>query len=213
MKNAFALQWACSAHTHSLYRRGHKKTVKLASSLAVIALIATGCVAPSSTGGAVTEDRSGTNAELLHPESHGESPPADSRPDYVAEFGQAYEWEDGLLIKVSEPKPYKPSKWACCPENSENLDAVMFTVKIVNGTNKPWNPDDWFYATLLAGSTEAQQVHDSDKLTTLTTRVLPGREGKTELAFMVETTDPERLQLDVTPSSDLATTSWVGSWN
>lgn len=116
----------------------------------------------------------------------------------LAYFGQTYEWADGMALTVSQPEPFKPSRFAAADKG----DHVRFTVTIVNGTGKTYDPASYFWATMQSGNREASEIFDSARgLDGLPgTSILPGREAQFDVGFTV--LDPRDLVYEVQPSVD-----------
>ncbi|MCV9996533.1 hypothetical protein OIU93_19905 [Paeniglutamicibacter sp. ZC-3] len=150
---------------------------------------AAGTNAPSTTAApaaaAETEEASGT-------ESASASPAEEQMP----QFGESYTWEDGITIKIGQPKAYKPSQSAAV---SGDGDPIAFNVTIVNGTGERFDPA-MFNATMQSSNVEADQIFDSAKKLegTPSTTILPKRESSFQLGFTVA--DKKDLVLEVTPS-------------
>lgn len=163
------------------------------AALSVAALLLAGC---ASTEGKADEDPpSGTNADTEAAE------PADTETSEAADpgqlsFGQAYTYEDGLTVKVSEPRPFEPGESAAAKPGP----AVVFTVVVVNKTGKPFDAT-LFYITLQSGNEEAPEIFDSEKGIegSPSTKVLDGREAKWKIAYNVK--DPADLVLEVQPDA------------
>jgi hypothetical protein len=88
------------------------------------------------------------------------SAPSDSgssAPPAATGSENAFEWEDGVSVEVSEPSPVTFSDTACCPDDPEG---VSYTVKIVNGSDESLEPIS-LLTTLTADGVEADRVFDS----------------------------------------------------
>lgn len=110
-------------------------------------------------------------------------------------FGTAYTWDDGLPVEVGAPEDYTPGEYAVGTEGFSQF--VSFTIRIVNGTSKNWDPS-LFYVTLQSGNQEASKVYDTEQLgDSPTTTLLPGREVEYRIAFGVK--DPADLVMEVAP--------------
>ena len=183
---------------------------KIMGTLAVssLALVLAACGAQT-PGAESTTDAAGTNApsttaaptaaaaaveteEASETESASASPAEETMP----QFGESYTWEDGITIKIGEPKAYKPSESAYV---SGDGDPIVFNVTIVNGTEARFDPAV-FHATMQSSNVEAESIYDSAKNLegTPSTTILPKRESSFQLAFAVA--DKKDLVLEVTPS-------------
>ena len=170
---------------------------KLAALTVVLATLFAGC---SSTGGSTDADPpKGSNADSSTPATTDE--PADDASEEPAspKFGQAFTWDDGLTLKVSRPKPFKPSEYAATTGKGQ---AIRFTFTVVNKTKKAYDPT-LFYATLQSGNSEANEVFDSENGLegSPQTKVLPGRETKFDMGWT--TKNPKDLVLEVSPDAGI----------
>lgn len=173
-------------------------TRKALAALGLIAVLtATGC--GSTTGKADSDPPSGTNADASTPASADASPTAETSQDANLKFGQAFTWEDGLTVKVSKPKPFKPSEYAATTGKGQ---AIKFTFTVVNQTKKPYDPS-LFYATLQSGNTEAEEIFDSENGLegSPNTKVLAGREAKFDAGYNVK--NPKDLVLELSPDAGM----------
>jgi hypothetical protein len=162
---------------------------KLAAA-AALGLLLTAC---ASTGG--TADRNPPSGSNGDPSS--DSPGADDSTDSnQLKFGQAFTYDDGLTVKVTKPRPFKPSEYAA----SKPGPAVRFTFTIVNKTGKPFDAG-LFLATLQSGNKEATEIYDdqNDINGSPSTKVLNGREAQWDAAYNVK--DPKDLVLEVQPDA------------
>lgn len=130
------------------------------------------------------------------PTPEGTTEPDDS-DDGVTSFGDHFEWEDGIQVFVSEPKPYRPSQYASTGKQPENL---VVTIRIVNNGKKRYSPFDLSYS-MQSGNREAQEIFDSPRLEGAPeTTLLPGREVEFESGWNVK--DSRDLVLEVSPTFD-----------
>lgn len=170
--------------------------------LVVATLTLVGC---GGTGGKPTSDKprgtnaptnSGTPAPPAQDETPVADPADDSSSNDTAQFGKTYSWSDGLQVTVSEPSSYKPGEYAAGVV--EGQEAVVFTVRIINGTGKVYEPV-LFSTTLQSGNSEGSQIYDSGNGLggSPTTKLLNGRESEFRIAFSVM--DPTDLVLEVRP--------------
>ena len=109
-------------------------------------------------------------------------------------FGEQVSYDDGLAVTVSAPKPFKPGQYAAGGKKGDQF--VEFTITVVNGTKKPYDPVD-FYQTLQSGNAEAEEVYDSENgfNGTPSTTVLPGREAEWKVGYAVK--DPNSLVMEI----------------
>jgi hypothetical protein len=160
--------------------------------IAVTTLLLCGLTGCATTPGTADGDPpSGSNTAEGKPEK------VEDRP---LKFGSAFTWKDGLTVKVSEPKPFKPSKYAAVPGRGNKH--VVFTVTVVNKTPKTFDPS-LFNMTMQSANVEAQQLFDKDKELngTPATKLLQGRESQFRAGFTVK--NPQDLVLDLSPDAGL----------
>jgi hypothetical protein len=165
--------------------------------LAILAALFAGC--SQTEGKTDANPPAGSNADTSTPAAT-DTPAADESDTAASpKFGQAYTWDDGLSLKVSKPKPFKPSEYAATTGKGT---AVKFTFTIVNKTDKPYDPS-LFYATLQSGNTEAGDIFDSENGIegSPSTKVLPGREAKFDMGWMAK--NPKDLVLEVSPDAGI----------
>ncbi|MGL5825618.1 MAG: hypothetical protein ACRCYU_12525 [Nocardioides sp.] len=122
-------------------------------------------------------------------------------------FGDAFTWQNGLTISVSEPQPFEPSKRAAFDKKAQAH--VFFDVTIVNNTGEKWDAG-LTYISLQSGNSEAQQVFDSDNGLEgrPITRVPEGRETTFKIGFNVKST--RNLAMKVSPGdAESESTVWT----
>lgn len=156
------------------------------------------------TGGQATDSpTSGSNAPTeTVTESQTEEPAAEEEPEPsltgedpgVLALGDSFTYSDGLQITISEPTPFTSSEWAM----PESVQALAFDIKVVNGTNAPYDPS-METVTAQIGNTEAEEVFDSEQgfEGAPMTKVLPGREIAYKVGFAGS--DTENLVLEYQP--------------
>jgi hypothetical protein len=158
---------------------------------------ATGDGAPAEDGGA-----SGGAAGDLSGGAEGgaEGGAAGGAVSGDAAFGDALEYDDGLVVTVGAPQDYTPSDTAYV-DGPVPAAYVAFDVTIVTGTGQDFEPIG-FLLTLQSGSTEESQVFDSVQGLDGTpyTTLLPGREVSFRVGFGASV--PDDLVLEVTPGFD-----------
>jgi hypothetical protein len=165
------------------------------AALALVAAMATaGC--SSTSGKADSEPPSGSNADKS---SAAASPSAKASKNANPKFGEAFTWKDGLSVKVSKPRPFKPSEYAA---GSDKGQAIRFTFTVINKTDKPYDPS-LFSATLQSGNAEAEEIFDNENGLegSPSTKVLAGREAKFDLGFSVK--NPKDLVLELSPDAGI----------
>ena len=184
--------------------------MKKTASIAAISSLALGLSACGGMGGSETESpASGSNrptatetvTEAPEPaKTEAETVEAEPEPSLTGEdpgilqLGKTFAYSDGLEVTISKPSSFTSSEWA----SPESVQALAFDIKIVNGTNAPYDPSmDMFTAQI--GNTEAEEVFDTDQgfEGTPMTKVLPGREASYKVGFAG--TDTENLVLEFIP--------------
>jgi hypothetical protein len=183
-----------------------KLLMVVATSLAVLGLSAcirvtgapsagqTGSNRPAETSAIPSEQPSAVESEpdVAEPEPT-EAPVASDEP---LVFGKSMTYADGLSFSIGKPKTFHPSEYAL---SSAAKAYVKFTVTLVNGTGKTFDPS-MFNATAQSANVEADQVFDSAKGLGggPHTKLLKGREAKFVIGFGVA--DPKDIVLEVRPS-------------
>jgi hypothetical protein len=146
-------------------------------------------------GGPSTEDPVGDNApsEIFSEPAEAESTP----PDNIAEWREAWTWDDGLSVRLTKPKPFVPSDTAATGHQPHH---IKFTVTIVNDTDALYDPAASLWFTMQSGNREADQVFDGDMGGSPSTKLLPGREAAFQSGWNVM--NPDDLVFEVQPSFD-----------
>lgn len=124
--------------------------------------------------------------------------PAAPAPTPIAQFGQAFNYADGLAVTVSAPQFYTPGKYAA--KGASDTRFVTVEVGLVNGTEAPVDAQQTVLSAVI-NSTEAQQVFDTaNKVSGApNVTVLPGKGVKYRVAFGTSATGPLDLQIQVAP--------------
>ncbi|KAA0973452.1 hypothetical protein FQ154_18200 [Paeniglutamicibacter gangotriensis] len=181
---------------------------KIMGTLAVssLALVLVACGAQTSGAESAATNAAGTNAPsttaapaaAAEEASETESASASPTEEPMPQFGESYTWEDGITVKIGQPKAYKPSQSASVTGDG---DAIAFNVTIVNGTGERFDPA-MFNATMQSSNVEADQIFDSEKKLggAPSTTILPKRESSFQVGFTVA--DKKDLVLEVAPSWD-----------
>ncbi|MGH3785863.1 MAG: hypothetical protein ACRDRG_04780 [Pseudonocardiaceae bacterium] len=124
------------------------------------------------------------------------TPSAGETVNQVA-FGQAFTYEDGTVIAIGPPAPYKPSSSAAMSPTADRAVAVEVTV--TNGTAKPL---DLIAVSLqaTAGEREAGQVYDSTKgITGVPSQTLPPGKRQTFTVVFELPAGPTELRVQARP--------------
>ena len=182
---------------------------KVMGTLAVssLALVLAACGAQTSGAESAATNAAGTNAPsttaapaaaAAETEEASETQSASPAEEQMPQFGESYTWEDGITVKIGQPKAYKPSQSASVTGDG---DAIAFNVTIVNGTGERFDPA-MFNATMQSSNVEADQIFDSAKKLggAPSTTILPKRESSFQVGFTVA--DKKDLVLEVAPSWD-----------
>jgi hypothetical protein len=172
--------------------------IHLGTALAAVAMLA----ACSTTGG-VSDAKAGSNADPPADAPTAESTPAPTA-DPLPLFGQTYTWEDGIAVTVSKPHAYQPTEYAIGTGKTN----VRFTVTIVNGSKRGYHPEETMLS-LQSGNREATEIYDDRIIGIMGTVLLPGREGKYDVAYgMRAATD---LVMEVAPTFDHEPATFVST--
>jgi hypothetical protein len=169
-----------------------------ASTAGTSSAAATGTNRPAATAtdsASVSDPDATDNEDVSVPEdtpSDEESTPEEAAPE---KFGGSFTYEDGISVTISKPKPFTPSDTAAADEAPHY---VQFTVTLVNGTAKRFDPA-LFNTTIQSANEEGDLVIDSAKGIGggPNTKLLAGREAKFRIAYGVK--DPKDLVLEVNP--------------
>jgi hypothetical protein len=134
------------------------------------------------------EEREALLAEIA-PEASVAAPSQD-----VLALGATATYGDGLEITVSAPKAWEPSEYAAGHEAFDHH--LVFPVRVVNGTEAPYDVPLDFYLTVQSSNAEGSEIYDEHMPSTPQTAILPGREAEWQQAFAVA--DPADLVVEVT---------------
>jgi len=130
------------------------------------------------------EDVDTTDAPLPG-DDETEAPAAEST------LGQSFTYDDGLEVRVSEPRRFQPE------DTSSNFPMYLkFKVTVINASDQPYKPID-FSSSMSSDGAEGSAVYDSDMMPPQTT-VLPGKRVSFWIGYGV-TTD-KSLTVQVQPT-------------
>ncbi|MFI0718417.1 DUF4352 domain-containing protein [Streptomyces sp. NPDC021224] len=127
----------------------------------------------------------------------------------VAAYGDTYTYTDGLAITVSKVAKYTPGQYAAGAHHGDK--AVVLTVKITNGTGKP------FDTTLLsvnvkagADGEAAEDIFDLDNTIGdgFSGTVVPAATATAKFAYDIPKSATGKLDIEVQPDSGLEYESW-----
>lgn len=163
-----------------------------AAVVATVALMGTAACTGQEANVNAGEVKSGTNAQTQAPTK--EAPSEEPKDTGILSFGEQAVFDDGLAVTVSEPKAFKPGRWAVGGERFDNH--VIFTVTIVNDTDVIYDPVGYI-ETVQSGNSEGDAIFDTDSGLegTPMTKVLPGRETEFQVAYGVS--DPSDIVMEV----------------
>jgi hypothetical protein len=115
--------------------------------------------------------------------SSGSSPTPTTPVSDTSPFGQAFEYNDGLVVRISKPSPYVPSAIVHDLEDKHHRYYLRFLVTIVNGSTKKYE-QTLFSTTLQSGQREGEEIFDSAKgfNGSPNTVLLPSRSSKFKIA-------------------------------
>jgi hypothetical protein len=129
----------------------------------------------------------------------------------TASFGDSYKWSDGLQASVSGVRSYTPSQYAAGTKPGDA--AIIITVKIRNGTKKPFDPS-LFTVHVKAGAdgVQAEQIFDNSSGLGFTGTILPGSSATQKFAYDIPKGATGTLDVEVEPDATLQYDSehWVG---
>lgn len=145
--------------------------------------------APTTTGG----------AESTSSDSSTVSATDEGSGVVTAKLGTAHTYSDGLQVSVSKPSKYAPSAYAA--HESTSAAYARFTVTIVNGTGKGFNPLA-FSMFVRSGGREGDQIFDSANGIERApdNELPPGAQASFNVGFGVA--KPSDLAVQVNPSFD-----------
>ncbi|MER7177240.1 DUF4190 domain-containing protein [Streptomyces mesophilus] len=142
----------------------------------------------------------------------GEEAPADSADSGdPAVFGDSYEYEDGVLVTVSEPKAYTPDQYAAGHEKGNK--AFQFTITIENGSKEKLDISGAFPSLRDGEGADTEMIFDGSNGTKpFEGTVLPGKKATAKYAFSVPAGAEKELQLEMSPEIlEYDDAIWTGS--
>ena len=116
-------------------------------------------------------------------------------PAVESTLGKSFTYDDGLEVRVSEPREFTPSEYA--GDDGFPLH-LKFKVTVINGSDQPYEPID-FQSSMSSDGAEGSAVYDEGMMPPQTT-VLPGKRVSFWIAYGVTTKDA--LTVQVQPSWD-----------
>jgi len=182
-----------------------KISTSIAVALSVLALASCGTVKSTTTAGKPAPAAASSTTST--PDPNFPTPDASdletSEPEVTEEdtpqtvrFGTTWEWEDGVAVTVSKPKPFRPSEYAAGKDGAKKF--VSFTITVKNGSKQ--KIDLTGMANMASGDTESHEVFDSGNGVSGApmTGILPGRKVTYKVAFGI--TNPNDLVLEYAPT-------------
>ncbi|WP_026533799.1 hypothetical protein [Arthrobacter sp. H14] len=197
-----------------------KKTLSTLAISCGIVLAATGC-----TTGA--EQTSGSEPEAIQapasspapesapaPEPSPESPsPAPEVEESLVEFGETWEYEDGIAVTVTHAGAAQASQYASGADETGG-QMRLFKITIENGTDGIFDPAG-AYTTVNYGDTGkvAERVFDSGQGygDMWQGKILPGKEQSLTLPFAVPTDKAYEVLLSVAPGFEYEDAIFLGT--
>lgn len=134
----------------------------LAALTLALAVPAGGCAGSDPSGASAEPAIDAATAGLPSPTSTAgttavTTPPPAAEPVRTPRFGQTFRYGGGLVVTVSEPRPFRPSPWV----ERRPGDPMRFEIVIRNRTDEEWNPSQ-LHARVLTSFTPAVQIFDYD---------------------------------------------------
>lgn len=160
-------------------------------------LVLTGCSLDEPT---VTEPDAVTSSEspAAEPVAKPTQEPAAEPVEKVANFKQAYTYDDGLKIQVSKIDTAKAGEYAMGAKPGASV--LVLTVKITNGTKTVIDPALLTAAlTYGADGTEVEQVFDGDLGGGFSAKIAPGKSASAEFGYSVPKAGYGSVTFDVSP--------------
>lgn len=182
----------------------HKKT-SLTISAAALALALTGCGfapteasdEPSSSSSTYTPDDALVDEPADEPTAEElDTVPEDMGP-VIAKFGEDWEYEDGMTVKVTAPTAFTPSTYAAGGEGHQSH--IKTSVTITNGTSASFDPT-LAMDTVTSGGAEGDPVFDDGLEGSPMATLLPGRSITYDVGYGVN--DPSDVTIEVSPDWD-----------
>jgi hypothetical protein len=130
----------------------------------------------------------------------------------TARYGDTYTYTDGLAISVSKVSRYTPSQYAAGTHPGD--EAIVLTVKITNGTGKPFDTNlVGVNAKAGADGAATEPIFDDTSGVGFSGTIVPGSVASARFAFDVPRGAAGNLDIEVQPDSGLeyASWHWVGS--
>jgi hypothetical protein len=137
---------------------------------------------------------------------------ATSKAPSTAALGDAFTYKDGLSVNISRLAPFTVSEYAAGAKEGDS--AVTFTVKIKNGTKKPFDTA-LFTLNLKVGpeGVTAEQIFDGEKVGMgFSGTIIPGSAATVKFAYDIPKGAKGNLDIEASPNAGMEYTSmhWIG---
>lgn len=174
-----------------------KKTITTFAALAAASLALTACGGAAESASPDSTPSSSSSSEWT-PEPYEESAP-ESTPNApaVLGFGEDWEYEDGMSVKVSEPTTFTPSEYAAGGEGFPSH--VRFDITLSNNTDAAFDPT-MAMDSVVSGGVEGDAVFDDGLEGSPMSTLLPGKSVTYAVGYGVQ--DATDVQVEVAPSWD-----------
>jgi hypothetical protein len=144
----------------------------------------------------LADDLSGP-APLSAPAVSGQQPAAEApAASTTAAFGERVTFDDGVVVEVTAPQPYKPSRYAAGHDRDR---AVKFDVTVTNGSDEPLEAVT-VMTSATHGGRQVSPIYDSANggSENPAGTILPGKSMTFSVALSLAK-DPAELQVEVRP--------------
>jgi len=150
-------------------------------------LAATGLAACNNAEADTSKDNTSEHAELPEPDTDT----TDDTDHPEAAFGDAFEYRNGVTVRVDPAGDVTPSEWAI---TGEGFNAhKLFEVTITNGSDEAYSPYE-FTSSVLSGGVAGEEIYDSEQGlegSPMIDTLLPGKSVTFKTAYSVM--DPEDI--------------------
>lgn len=201
-----------------------KKTLSTLAVACGLAFATTGCAVGGEAAGSgtVTSDSNVTESSSVAPAAETASTPTESpesptpAPDVqesLVDFGQTWEYEDGIAVTVTHEGGAQASQYAVGAEETAGQMRI-FDISIKNGTDAIFDPVG-AYTTVNYGDNGqvAERVFDSEAGygDMWQGKILPGKKQSLTMAFAIPTDAPSEVLLSVAPGFEYEDALFLGT--
>ncbi|MGW4721428.1 DUF4190 domain-containing protein [Streptomyces sp. NPDC004291] len=174
-------------------------SVTIVVSLAWLVVIVVAAVTVDRADGGTVGRGTSSAAPAPAPESTREpSPEPTEAAPVVLAFGKTHTYDDGVKVTVSEPRAYRPDRFAA--GHTEGDTAVRVTVTIVNGSGKAIDVTTALPDASDAEGSRAGAIFDGSRATEMFQgTVLPGKQAKSGFAFSLPAAADKEMQVELAP--------------